>query len=63
MYKWTYLITTGRSSSSKNHFSSLSDVISSTMIFACLDGFGIVFFRTGSGFSRIVVSPIGISDW
>ena len=56
-------MTTGRSSSSKNHFNSLSDVISSTKNFVALDGFGIVSFRTGSGVSRIVVSPTVLSDW
>lgn len=43
--------------------SSLSDVISSTMILVCLDGFGMLFFRTGSGVSRVAVSPTGVSDW
>lgn len=59
----TYLITTGRSSSSRNHLSSLSEVISSTKNFVGLDGLGIVFCRTGSGVSRGVVPPTGISDW
>lgn len=37
--------------------------MSSTKVFVCFDGFG-MFFRTGSGFSRIVVvSPTGVSDW
>ena len=61
----TYLITTGRSSSSRNHFSSLRDVISSTKIVVGLDlvGFGILFVLGTSGFSRVEVSLDGASVW
>ena len=75
-YKYsTYLITTGRSSSSKKYFSSLSDVMSSTKILLRLDGFGMQFFLTGSGLFSVVadttvdvVSPSpptddNVSDW
>jgi hypothetical protein len=60
----TYLMTTGRSSSSRNHLNSLSDVMFSTIILVCLEGVGILFFcLTAIDFSIVTLSPAGVSDW